>query len=254
MINVFKKHEPAYKRIVRRFAFDIWKNLPRDEVFKAFLNRAKSFKIKYEKDLIQYYQEKEIKIYRGTIREKANQWLENQVNIAESVEIIARAKKDKVKDELFQDFIKTGSPSVQELLNKIYLSESEQKKGGKVLKVFSFSDNLEDKAEQIGSQAAFDLGQEINNKVLSENYDAYDWNDQKDSKVRKTHKKMRKHTFLYSNPPTTIDKYGKRHTGHCGTDWGCRCYGSKPTGKPKINYIVIEYKNGNVSETWDKAA
>jgi len=238
MINVFKKHEPAYKRIVRRFAFDIWKNLPRDEVFKAFMNRAKSFKIKYEKDLIQYYQEKDIKIYRGTIREKANQWLENQVNIAESVEIIAKAKKDKVKDELFQDYIKTGSLSAQELLNKIYLSESEQKKGGQVLKIFSFADNLENKAEQIGSQAAFDLGDEINHEVISELGEKYEWRTQEDRKVRSTHRKLNGKAFLYTNPPTTIDQYGKEHTGHPGTDWGCRCYEIPTNKKPLKNYVV----------------
>jgi len=240
MIDVFKKHEKPYQRIVRRFAIDIWKNRATKETYHDFFMRAFSFRNRYERDLIQYYREKNIKIFPGTIRAKADQWYKDQQNLVETVQAITHIKKENIKAELFDEYVKTKSPKVQKLLNDLYLNKSEKEAGVSVLRVYSFSDNLLKKAEQLGSQSAYDLGSDINESVLSENYEAYDWNTQEDSRVRRTHRKLNKKTFLYSDPPTTIDKYGREHTGHTGTDWGCRCFATPPTGKPKLNYVVRE--------------
>jgi len=240
MINVFEKHEKPYQRIVRRLAIDIWNNRADNETFDLFYSRAWKFRKYYERDLVKYYREKNIHIYYGTIKAKADQWYMDQSALIETLLSVTDIKKNNIKNELVEDYIKDKSPKTQKLLNDLYLSEAEKAEGGRVLRVYSFKDNLEKKAEQLGSQSAFDLGSEINDAVLGEQYDAYDWNTQEDKRVRKTHRKLNKKTFLYSDPPTTIDKYGRTHTGNCGTDWGCRCFATPPTGKPKRNYVVRE--------------
>lgn len=238
MIDVFKKHEKPYQRIVRRFALDIWKDMATKDVYEKFFMRAFTFRNKYESDLIKYYKEKNIKIYPGTIRAKADQWYKDQQILVETVESIAHIKKENIKSEIFEEYVKTKEPKVQKLLNDLYLSKSEKEAGVQVYKVYSFSDNLLKKAEQLGSQAAYDLGNDINHAVLSESGEKYKWRSQEDDRVRKTHRKLNGKTFLYSNPPTTIDKKGKEHTGHPGTDWGCRCYEEPSSGKPLLDYVV----------------
>lgn len=240
MINVFEKYEKPYQRIVRRLAIDIWNNRADKSALELFYSRAKRFRNNYEKALVKHYKEKNIHIFPGTIKAKADQWFSDQSVLVETLSSISDIKKNNIKTDLIEDYIKDKSPKTQKLLNDLYLSEAEKAAGGKVLRVYSFKDNLEKKAEQMGSQAAFDFGTEINDAVLGEQFEAYDWNTQGDHKVRKTHRKLNKKTFLFSDPPTTIDKYGRQHTGNCGTDWGCRCFGSPPTGKPLRNYVVRE--------------
>lgn len=218
MISIFKKHAPAYKRLVRRYALDVWRDKADRE---KFLQAAERYKRKYEKDLTDYYHRKRIKIYRGTIRAKADQWLKDQGTLASTIETIASAKKQKLTAEMFEKFRQSQSTDVQKILNKMYLTKADEKRGAQVYQVFSFADNFEAKAEQLGEQSAFELGRDINTAVVSDVGDKYEWQTQEDSRVRETHQKLNKKTFLYSDPPTTVDKYGNTHTGHPGTDWGC---------------------------------
>lgn len=237
MINVFKKHAPAYKRIVRKYALDVWRNRGNR---KVFLEKAERYKRKYERDLVEYYHKQEIKIHPETIKAKAHQWLVDQRSLTESVEVVAQAKKDNLTAELFDKLRKQKSSDVQKMLDKIYLKQKDVGRGAEVYKVFSFSENLEARAEQIGEQAAFDLGADINHAVIEDIGDRYQWNTQEDSRVRKTHKMLNKKTFLYSDPPTTVDKYGNTHTGHPGTDYGCRCFEEPSTSKPRLSYTAKE--------------
>jgi hypothetical protein len=238
MNNVFEKMAPSYKRLVRRYALDIWRDRLSKKDEEEFLGKANNFKKRYERELVKYYRDKEIRIFPGTIREKANAWLVDQVNLLDSIKVIASAKKEKLTSELFEDLKKDQSGDVQKMLNKIYLTKSEIGRGEEVYKVFSFSDNLSARAEQLGEESAFDLGSDINHSVIMAVGDTYDWNTQEDRQVRLTHRKLNKKTFSYSDPPTTIDKYGNRHTGHCGTDYGCRCYETPGTKKPLKKYVV----------------
>jgi uncharacterized protein with gpF-like domain len=50
--------------------------------------------------------------------------------------------------------------------------------------------------------------------------------------------------FLFSDPPTTVTKYGKKHIGNCGTDFGCRCWAEIAPEREEVlkNYIVHEKK------------
>lgn len=238
MIDVFKKNAPAYKRLVRRLGLDIWKGRATKEVKDEFFEKAERYKDKYERDLIKYYRDEEIRIYPGTIREKGNQWLFQQQALVESLEAIAEGKKDKLSEELFEKLKSEKSADAQKLLNRIYLSKADREAGAEVFKVFSFSENFEDKSEQIGEQAAFDLGSDINNEIMKENGDAYEWVSQHDNRVRTTHRMLNKKTFLWSNPPKTIDEYGNSHTGPPGTDFGCRCSSLTSNKKPLKNYTA----------------
>lgn len=221
MINVFKKHAPAYKRLVRKFALDVWKDKVNKSTKEDFFGKVERFKRNYERDLIDHYHQAGIKIYPGTIRAKANQWYEDQYNLIESLETIATAKKSELTTELFDKLRTEKSADAQKMLNKIYLTKADLSRGAEVYKVFSFTDNLEAKAMQLGEQQAYDLGADINHDVMTEIGDRYMWMTQDDKRVRKTHQKLNKKTFLYEDPPTTKDQYGHSHTGHPGTDWGC---------------------------------
>ena len=237
MINIFEKHAPEYRRIVRKYALDVWHGRAGK---KNFLRKVELFKRKYHADLIKHYQDKGIKIYRGTIDAKANQWQVDQLALAESIKVIAAAKKNKLIAQQFDELRKTKPADVQKMLNKIYLTSDAIASGESVYKVFSFKENFEARAMQLGEESAFDLGSEINHAVLIESGDRYEWNTQQDKRVRDTHKKLNGKVFLYSDHPTTIDKYGKRHTGPPGTDYGCRCFESQARKKGKVwkNYVV----------------
>ncbi len=252
MINVFEKLAPRYKRLVRRFALDVWKDRATKAHTKKFLEDADRFKRAYEKELTKHYRDEEIKIFPGTITAKANQWLADQVALAESIRVIARAKKAKMIAEEFDAMRKNESADVQKALDRIYLTKKDIEAGGSVYRVFSFAENLEAKAMQIGEESAFDLGREVNNAVFAANEDVFQWNTQGDHAVRWTHKRMAKRNFYFNDPPTTIDEYGNKHTGLCGTDFGCRCFSSKRgTGKVYRGFVADARSN---SVTWAEAA
>jgi len=244
VINVFEKFAPRYKRATRRFALDVWKSRAPKQRLKKFLAEAEKFKRQYERALIQHYRDIEMKIFPGTITAKANQWLTDQNALAESIVVIAKAKKQNLIADEFEKLRADQNADVQKVLNRIYLSKKDIEAGGEVYRVFSFAENLEKRAEQMGEDAAFDLGREVNNAVLAQSGDMFGWESQRDKAVRKTHRKLRGKTFLFSDPPTTVDKYGNRHTGLCGTDWGCRCYAVAPfSKKPLRNYVVVEKRD-----------
>lgn len=235
MVDVFKKFAPRYQRLVRRFALDIWKNRLTKKTELKFYEDVDRFKRQYEKALIQHYKDKEVRIHFGTIRAKADQWLSDQQNLVASIKVIARAKKDNLTQELFEKLAKDESGEVQKMLNKVYLRPGDT---AEVYKVFSFADSLEDKAEQLGDQSAFDLGQEINRVVVRGNSKNFKWKTQQDSHVRYTHRVLNNKTFSYADPPTTIDEYGNKHTGLPGSDWGCRCWEEDSDGKPLKGFVV----------------
>jgi uncharacterized protein with gpF-like domain len=126
----------------------------------------------------------------------------------------------------------------QKVIDKIYGAKENEE----VYKVFSFKDNFEAFSKQQGDEAAFELGTGMNEKIIKEYTDRYFWKTQKDKRVRNTHMQLENKCFLFSDPPTTIDKYGNKHTGNPGTDYGCRCWAeSAPEReKPLRKHVVRE--------------
>lgn len=228
MIDVFEKLAPRYKKIVRSYAKKIWLGNDSKALEKKFLDQAELFSRLYKRELIRFYKNEGIKIFSGTIDAKANQWLVDQKTLIKHVKEISGDKKDQAKFELVSKMLGPGKRGAQDLIDELDLPDRK----------FSFSKHMQKKADQLGEQASFDLGADINNIVIEEAGDTYEWTSQEDSKVRPTHKKLNGKIFSFENDPTTIDKYGNEHTGSPGTDYGCRCYAVLKKGKPKLNYIA----------------
>lgn len=229
MIDVFERLAPAYGRVVRKYALDVWYD--RADV-NAFLKKADFFKRRYESELKKYFKKQNYAFSPKRIRELSDRWLADQIITSRKLNTLSNLKKGKLADDLsrLDEQTRTEVIELQE--------RTKVKPEGRVISVVSFSDNLSARALQIGEDAAFDLGREINHAVVSDNSDTYLWCSQEDKEVRPTHRILNKKLFSYNDPPTTVDKAGHRHTGNPGTEWGCRCFEKAKKGKPLLGYIA----------------
>lgn len=225
MIDVFERLAPSYGRVLRKYALDVWYNRanPGD-----LLRKADYFKRRYELELFAYFRKMKYAYTPARVYELGNLWLADQVTTARKIEIIAKEKKTNLLEEIAETQEKEVRTLFEQLKNP---SEG-------VSPVVSFSQNFQARAIQLGEQAAFELGREINHAVVSQNSEVYIWTSQGDVFVRPTHRKLAGKLFDYRHPPTTIDRYGHQHTGNPGTDWGCRCFEKAAQGKPLIGYIA----------------
>jgi len=228
MIDIFERLAPAYGRAVRKLALDVWYD--RANVAE-FLHRADYFRRKYESELTGYFRDAGYRFNPRRIKELSQRWLGDQVLIPRKLRIIADEKQGKLIQ--LEDLNEKQREEVRQLMQG-------QRVEGRVSPVVSFADNLEARAMQLGEDAAFDLGREINSDTVQSNSDVYDWNTQEDAHVRPTHRKLARKSFSYRDPPTTVDRYGHRHTGNPGTDWGCRCWETPGTRPPLLNFVVTE--------------
>jgi uncharacterized protein with gpF-like domain len=164
------------------------------------------------------------------------EWLKKQNALKETLKVISEDKQTKLVQDEMERLRKTNDP--QAMIDRLY----DAKENETVYRVFSFGDNFKDKAEQIGDENAYELGTGINERIIQHFSDRYFWRDQRDRRVRNTHLQLSGKVFLFADPPTTIDRYGKKHTGNPGTDWGCRCWAEIAPEKEKArrNYTVIE--------------
>lgn len=242
MTDIFKKLAPRWRRVVRDYALTIWRQKETPKTVERFNAQAGLFALRYKHELQLYYKQKELNVYRGTIDGKVNDWLARQNATIDTLKVIAAAKKDKLIGEEFAKLASQQGADVQKTLNRIYAVKA----GENVYRAFSFGENFEARAEQIGEDNAFELGREINEAVLSQDSDMYLWRNQDDSRVRETHQDAPKGlgglVFLFSDPPTTVDAYGRSHTGNAGTAWGCRCFAdtAPKSAKPKRHFTVRE--------------
>jgi hypothetical protein len=228
LIDIFKRLAPSYSAIVKKLALDVWYERADME---TFLERAERFKVRYERELAAYYRKKKYPFRPSEIRDLADEWLADQITLYGNVEEIASKKKNDLQEKL-NEIQDTKREEVSQLIQKAKRHE------GGVARVVSFSDNLQKKSEQLGEEQAFELATKINHAVVEDISGVYIWKSQNDSRVRATHRKLAGKIFAYDDPPTTIDKYGHTHTGHPGTDWGCRCWEEPAKGKPLRGYIA----------------
>lgn len=240
MIKVYQKFSKTYKRMLAEYARKKWRG---DKAsFSDYEDKVRHFANRYKRELQKYYKEKDIKIYPGTIEEKTEQWFADQKNIFESVDALSQLRKEKLTAAMFERWKKSRDADVQKILNKVFLDRSDIARGAQVYKVYDFSDALGDSVERIADNAAFDLARDTNTQILSDLDDRFMWQTQEDARVRPTHRRLNKKVFLFSDPPTTVDRYGHTHTGLPGTDYNCRCYAlPAPSGKkPLKNYVARE--------------
>jgi gas vesicle protein len=228
VIDIFKRLAPSYSNIVRKLGIDVWYNR---ESLDDFLVRAERFRRRYERELTEHYRRIGYPFRRSEIRDLSDQWLADQVTIFGDVQEISDKKKKDLQEKLDQSKDKKRE-EVSKLIEKAREHE------GKIARVVSFADNFEKRSEQIGEEQAFELATKINHHVVEQISGVYKWRTQDDNAVRKTHRKLANKIFSYDDPPTTIDKYGHVHTGHPGTDWGCRCWEEAAKGKPLRNFTA----------------
>jgi len=229
MIDVFERLAPAYGRILRKFSIDVWYD--RADV-NELLGKANHFRKRYVDDLRKYFERLGFRFSPKRLEELSNNWLADQIVTSRKIVTIADLKKGKIAADL-SNLDAEKQKELRELLKG-------DLQPGKVAPVVSFADNLEAKAVQLGEQSAFELGRNLNHDTVKQNSDVYEWVTQGDSHVRRTHQKLANRLFSYNSPPTTIDKYGHRHTGNPGSDWGCRCYEVPSNGKPLLDFVAKE--------------
>lgn len=234
MIDIFKKYAPQWNRAVTRFAHAVWKGEDDDDAEIEYNVRAWRFAKAYRHALEKHYAEKGIRIYRGTVTGWVNEWLKRQQALKDTLRVIAADKKNKLYEKEMERLSKEKNP--QAMIDRLF----EAKENETVYKVFSFKENFEAAAGQIGDESAYGLGTGINERIIQTVTDRYFWKHQNDTRVRPTHEMLGGKCFLFSDPPTTIDKYGNRHRGNPGTDFGCRCWAEPAPEKEKVlrGYVV----------------
>jgi hypothetical protein len=242
MIHVFEKFAPRWRNAVTRFARAIWYGEDDKEAEILYDNQALRFSKAYRHAMEKYYAEKGMNVYRGTLDGYVMNWLRKQDAMKETLRVTAADKQNKLVADEMKRLAKEKDP--QAMLDRLY----EAKENETVYKVFSFKDNFKDLAAQHGDENAFELGTGINERIVQKYSDRYFWRTQKDKRVRNTHQQLEAKCFLFTDPPTTIDKYGHRHTGNAGSDFGCvpsgtrirlnsdivRCFRRKFTGELSV--------------------
>lgn len=228
MIDVFERLAPSYGRAVRKFAIDVWYG--RAEVSNLML-RANAFRLRYERELTAYFRENGIQYTRARVQDLSERWLADQILVARRIQEAVAVKKDKLLLERMDEAQK------EEVIRLLTVPARPE---GRVSPVVSFQENFAARAIQIGEEQAFALGRDINSDAVQQNSSTYLWQTQEDRRVRPTHRKLGGKLFSWESPPTTIDRYGNRHTGNPGTDWGCRCWEVPATGKPLLNFVARE--------------
>lgn len=239
MIDLFEKLAPKWRRVVKNYAFAVWDKKADDDTRLEYDLQASSFARRYRHAMEEHYAKKGMNVYRGTLDGKMYEWIKNQQALRESIETMIATRQDELTAKEIERLRTDDSATAQKMLNKIY----EAKENENVYKIFSFADNFKDRAEQIGDDNAYDLGTGLNESIIKQFTDRYIWHTQRDKRVRETHRKLNGKCFLFDDPPTTVTKSGKQHTGNAGSDWGCRCFAeipSKPV-KPLRGYVVREH-------------
>ncbi len=221
MNNIFERFAPRWRRAVARYARAIWYGEDDQEADDRYADQAGYFSREYRYALENYYRKKDMKLYRGTLDGIVYEWLKKQEALKQTLKVIAQEKQNKLVEKEIERLKDTKD--AQAMIDKLYGAKENET----VYKVFSFKDNLEDLAKQKGDENAFELGSGINERIIQHFSDRYFWRDQKDRRVRNTHIQLSGKVFLFADPPTTIDRYGKKHTGNPGTDWGCVPSGTK---------------------------
>lgn len=240
MIDIFENIAPRWKNATREYALALWNKKDITEAKKAFNKKALLFSRSYRLELERYYAGKGMKIFRGTLDGKVNEWLVQQYALRDTLPIAIAQRQDQLVQKEIERYRNDESYQAQQMLNKIY----DAKENENVYKVFSFKDHFKSKSEQIGDDNAYDLGTKINEGIITQFSDRYYWRTQKDKRVRSTHRKLANKCFLFADPPTEVLLSGKRHTGNPGTAYGCRCWAEIAPARAKVlrHHVVYEEK------------
>jgi hypothetical protein len=236
MNNIFERFAPRWRQAVSIFANKIWVGDDDEKSEEEFEQKAVLFSRAYRHAMEAHYRAKRMDVYRGTLDGWVFEWIKKQNALKDTLKVIVQDKQDKLVKKEIELLKSTQDP--QAMIDRLYKAKENET----VYKVFSFKDNFKNLSEQYGEESAYDLGTGINERIIQNFSDKYFWNTQHDKKVRDTHRQLYKKIFLFADPPTTVDKYGKRHTGNPGSDYGCRCWADVAPEREKAlrGYIVYE--------------
>lgn len=236
MLNIFEKHAQKWRNAVARYARAVWTGSVTEHTEWIYDKQAAVFSREYRYAMEKHYADKGMRVYRGTLDGYVNEWLKKQQALKDTLKLVATEKQDNLIQKALEEL--KGTKDAQKVIDKIYGAKENEE----VYKVFSFRDNFEKFARQQGDENAYNLGTGMNEGIIKQFSDRYFWKTQKDRKVRPTHEMLQGKCFLFADPPTTIDKYGNRHTGNPGTDYGCRCWAERAPEreKPLRGYVVKE--------------
>jgi len=237
MIDIFEQHAPLWRSAVTQFARSVWKGEDGKEADSIYDKKAIMFAKEYRRSLEDHYRKKGLNVYRGTLDGYVTDWLRKQEALKNTLRTIAEEKQSKLFDEEMERLRK--EKDAQAMINRLY----EAKETESIYKVFTFKDHFKDLAGQRGDENAYELGTKINERIISEHSDRYFWSTQKDKRVRNTHQQLNAKCFLFADPPTTIDRYGKKFTGNPGIDYGCRCWAEIAPAREKVLRGFVVYEN-----------
>jgi hypothetical protein len=236
MNDIFERFAPRWRTAVTRFSRALWYGVDDEKAVEDYNGSATYFSREYRHALEGHYRKKGMNVYKGTLDGWVWEWLKKQDALKETLKVIAQEKQNTLVEKEIERLKETRDP--QAMIDKLY----DAKENETVYRVFSFKDHMKDRAEQIGDDNAYDLGTGINERIIQNFSDKYFWRTQKDRRVRDTHRQLAGKIFLFADPPTTVDKYGRRFTGNPGTAYGCRCWSdiAQPEEKALRQYIVYE--------------
>lgn len=240
MIDIFELYAPRWRNAVKAYAFDVWNGKDSEDAQETYNKKAFLFSRAYRRALENHYQNKGMRVYRGTLDGKVNEWLATQFALRDTLPVMIATRQGELMTREIERLRNDESATAQKMLNKLY----DAKEGENVFKVFSFAGNYKDRAEQIGDENAYDLGTKINEGIITQFSDRYCWQTQRDKRVRDTHQQLSNLCFLFDDPPTEISKSGKSYTGNPGSNFGCRCWSdvADRKAKPNRHYVVREGK------------
>lgn len=227
MQNLFKKFTPSFQNIVQKYAVDCWYGR---ESEKDFLKKVSNFRKKFEKEIIEFYKKRKYKIDYKEIQNLSLTWQAEQLATAGKIKANIKQKEQKQILEKKEEILKDQKKLFDDASKKKPRDFTPVIKG---LTAGKMDSDFLKKSKQIGDQSAFDFITEINNLVVKDNSENFDWTSQKDNKVRKTHKKLNGKTFSWNNLPK-IDS----EEVFPGSQWGCRCMAVPSKKKALKNYSI----------------
>ena len=100
MINIFEKYAPRWQRVVKDYAFGIWRQEDANDARLDFGIKALQFSRTYRHALEKYYENKGLHVYRGTLDGKVKEWLTQQDALRDSLKTMIDTRKNDLVEKV----------------------------------------------------------------------------------------------------------------------------------------------------------
>ena len=109
MINIFEKYAPRWRQAVRDYARAVWDAEDNIDAREAFDARARLFSRRYRHALEAHYAARGMRVYRGTLDGKVNEWLSVQGALRDSMKEMVYNRQSEVVQKEIARLIKDNS-------------------------------------------------------------------------------------------------------------------------------------------------